>query len=243
MKKGMIARRAALAAVAVAISCFAARGAIATPANMNLTSPGSSVTGTNVLDGVYTGAYTATINGVSTPVVCDDFFDDSYVPETWTATVNTFSTLSQAKWSTLPGYTQLYEEAAYLVEQMYANSSNGATVSDISFAIWDLFDSGATAGLSSTDLNAVNAWLKAAANPANLATVNFADFTIYTPTKPSDAKCPSYPNSTCPNTPPQEFITYSATEPGFFGILGVDMLLFGCGVLLLRRRGLLKLAA
>lgn len=76
----------------------------------------------------------------------------------------------------------------------------------------------------------MNAWLAAAANPANLATVNFSDFTIYTPIIPSDAKCPSYPMDVCPNTPPQEFMTYSASEPSFFGILGADLLLFGCGM-------------
>lgn len=242
MKKG-IARQAALAVIAAAVICFcAARGAIATPtASMDLTSPGSSLTGTNALNGVYVGAYTATINGVSTPVICDDFTHDSYVPETWTANVNTFSTLSAALWGGVPNSTVLYEEAFYLVEQMYANNSNSTDVGDISFAIWSLFNSSATAGLSTTDLNNVNTWLHQA--QANYATVDTSDFTIYTAALPTDAKCPSYPNSVCPNTPPQEFITYSASEPGFFGILGADLLLFGFGVLFLRRRGLLKLAA
>lgn len=54
-------------------------GAFATTVSVDLTSPGSSLAGTNVLNGVYVGAYTATINGVSTPVICDDFSDDSYI--------------------------------------------------------------------------------------------------------------------------------------------------------------------
>lgn len=243
MKKG-IAKQAALAAIAaVVFCCCAARGAIASPttASMYLTSPGSSVTGTNVLNGVYVGAYTATINGVSTPVVCDDFTDDSYIPEQWTADVNTFSTLGSALWGHVSNSTQLYEEAFYLVEQMYANKSNSTAVGDISFAIWSLFNSGATAGLSSVDLNNVNSWLQQA--QTNYGTVNTSDFTIYTPINPSDATCPGYAGSVCPHTPPQEFITYSASEPGFFGILGADLLLFACGLLFMRRRGLLKLAA
>lgn len=228
-----------LAALVTACFCFSsARGTFATTASMDLTSPGSSVTGTNVLNGVYVGAYTATINGVSTPVICDDFADDSYVPETWTATVNTFSDLSGTKWYSQSNSTQLYEEAAYLVQQMMqpANASNPGTVGDISFAIWDLFDSNALAGLSATDVSNVNAWLAAAANPSNLAQVNFSDFTIYTPVSPSNASCSGSP---CPTAPPQEFMTYNASEPSFIAILGADLLLFGCALVLLRRRGIL----
>lgn len=235
-----IRRRLALAAAVLLLAslCFAG-SALATTANMDLISPGSTVTGTNVLNGVYVGAYTANINGVPTPVICDDFSDDSFVPETWAANVNTFSSLSGGMWysSAHPAQsTLLYEEAAYLVEQMYNNASNSTAVGDIQFAIWDLFNSGATAGLSSADLNAVNAWLAAAANPSNLATVNFADFTIYTPFEPTDAACPGYPNSACPSTPPQEFMTYSAAEPSFFAMLGIDLALFGCAALFLHRR-------
>lgn len=231
-----------LAALVAACFCFSsARGAFATTASMDLTSPGSSVTGTNVLNGVYVGAYTATINGVSTPVICDDFADQTYVPEIWTATVNTFSNLSGTKWYSQSNSTQLYEEAAYLVQQMMlpANASNSGAVGDISFAIWDLFDSNALAGLSATDVSNVNAWLAAAANPSNLAQVNFSDFTIYTPVSPSDASCPGYPSSACPAVPPQEFMTYNASEPSFLAILGADLLLFGCALVFLRRRGIL----
>lgn len=225
--------------IALLASLCLAGSALATTASMDLTSPGSSVTGTNVLNNAYVGAYTANINGVPTPVICDDFSDDSFVPETWTANVSTFSNLSGGMWysSTNPSQsTLLYEEAAYLVEQMYANASNSTAVGDIQFAIWDLFNSGATAGLSSADLTRVNAWLAAASNPSNLASVNFGDFTIYTPIEPTDAQCPGYPNSACPSTPPQEFITYSAAEPSFIALLGVDLALFGCALLFLRRR-------
>lgn len=48
---------------------------------MDLTSAGS-----NVMGGVYVGPYFANINnGPTTAVICDDFYDDTYVPEIWNA--------------------------------------------------------------------------------------------------------------------------------------------------------------
>ena len=32
------------------------------------------------LDGVYTSPYAGTVNGIATPVICDDFANSSYVP-------------------------------------------------------------------------------------------------------------------------------------------------------------------
>src|SRR5579862_563376 len=58
----------------------------------NLTSVGS---GAN-LAGVYTSPYAGTVTpgGPTIPVICDDFIDDSYVPETWTAYVTSLSSLT-----------------------------------------------------------------------------------------------------------------------------------------------------
>src|ERR1700689_2418331 len=46
-----------------------------------LTGVGSNI----VLDGIYISPYTATINGVQTAVICDDFKDEVYVGESWMA--------------------------------------------------------------------------------------------------------------------------------------------------------------
>ena len=46
------------------------------------------------LAGVYTSPYTGSINGGPTiPVICDDFADESFVPEEWTAYVTTLPQL------------------------------------------------------------------------------------------------------------------------------------------------------
>ncbi len=49
--------------------------------------------GSNIMANVYVGPYSPLINGgtTPTPIICDDFFDDSYFNETWTADVSSGS--------------------------------------------------------------------------------------------------------------------------------------------------------
>lgn len=205
--------------------------------NMTLTSPGSTVTGTNVLAGVYVGAYTATINGVSTPVVCDDFGDESYIPEAWTANVSTFSNLSGVKWAQgQSNQTQFYDEAAWLIQQMYA-PANSSQVGEIQFAIWGVFNTSAIPYLSSynsADGKSAGNWLTDAGKQS-FTPGEFSDFSIYTPT----GAAPSCNGHSCPSSPPQEFMTYSTPEPSVAIILAADLLIFGLAVIGLRRRGYL----
>src|ERR1700691_2444139 len=94
--------------LALSLLCIAP-SAFADTASMDLTGAGS-----NVMDGVYIGPYTATINGVSTPVICDDFADESYIGEAWTANISTFAdSLANVKFTAAPE-TANYEEASYL---------------------------------------------------------------------------------------------------------------------------------
>ena len=110
-------------------------------ANSNLTMTGA---GNNVMAGVYVGPYTATVNGVAnTPVICDDFADDSVIGHSWNFTANNFSTLGSALWG---NQTNNYEAAAWLTLQMLSLNSkpdNALQVGYLSFAIWSLFDKGA----------------------------------------------------------------------------------------------------
>ncbi len=56
----------------------------ASSACMNLLNAGY----TGGFAGVYVGPYTASINGgTPTAVICDDYLDESYVPEYWTADI------------------------------------------------------------------------------------------------------------------------------------------------------------
>ena len=72
----------AAALLGIAPSCFGAQ-----TASMTLTGVGVN----GVLGGVYIGPYVGTIDAVTTPLICDDFFDDSYIPESWTANVYSIS--------------------------------------------------------------------------------------------------------------------------------------------------------
>jgi hypothetical protein len=180
------------------------------------------------LGGNYVGPYPGTVNGQSALLVCDDYVDESTPGESWTALVTPLdsSNLSSTKWDS----ASLYDEAAYLVQEMF-QPGNSKQIGDLQYAIWDLFESGANplSGLSQNDVTNVDNWLTAAESAQNLAQVNLSDFTIYTPT------CGASP---CQN-PPQEFITYRTPEPPFVLSLLADLLLFGGAAVVLRRRGVL----
>jgi hypothetical protein len=114
-----------------------------------------------VMGGVYTSPYYATINsGTSAvPIICDDFSDESYLPETWTAYDTSLSQIpvtnppnnTTVKWTdgTVPGVatpltqSQAYTTAAYLaVEILETNQSTAAgaeAAGDLSYAMWGLF--------------------------------------------------------------------------------------------------------
>ena len=207
--------------------CIAALGvlwlapyAVADSVSMVLTGAGP-----NVMGGVYVGAYNATINGVSTKVICDDFADDTYLNESWTASVTDFSHLSGTKWKS----PSLYNEAAWLSLQMLS-ASDPTTVGEIHYAIWGLFNSDAI-----TDLGAVNAGYAHAAQDwigqgAAHTTGDFSNFLVYTPDSGS-ARCNGGP---C-RTPPQEFLAVRVPESPFLITFAGDMLALGLIAALLRR--------
>jgi hypothetical protein len=174
---------------AIALLCFAP----AAFANSTLNMTGA---GNNVMDGVYVGPYYATVNGVAnTPVICDDFADESRIGSSWSFTANNFSTLGSALWG---NQTANYEAAAWLTLQMLSlntNPNNATTVGYLSFAIWSLFDKSALNGLTSTQLAGVDSWL--AKIPSNLTPGEFSNFVILTP-----QGCANGPGS-CPG---QEFL-------------------------------------
>jgi len=192
---------------------------------MLLTSAGS-----NVMGGIYVGAYTALVNGVSTQVVCDDFADDSYINESWTASVTNFSSLGSTKWQSSAGYN----EAAWLIRQMFS-SSNPTTVGEIQYAIWGIFDPNAI-----PYLNGVNGGYAQAAqgliNEAaaqNYTPGEFSNFLLYTPVS-GTATCGGRP---CPTQgPPQEFIAVHVPESPFLTTLAGDMLGLALIAMVLRRR-------
>ncbi len=209
--------------------CVAALGY--TTASMTLTGPGTN----GALGNVYVGPYQGTINGVSTQIICDDFYDDSFLNESWTATVSSFSDLSHTKY----GATNLtqYDQAAWLTLQLLNTSTTCPAAAncagDIQFAIWQVFDNGGSnqpfSLLSGNNLSNARYWLQQAQSQS-YTTGQFSNFSSYTP-----IWTPSCGGSPCPASPPQEFFAVSTPEPPEVPLLAVD--LSGvCALLLLLRR-------
>ena len=170
--------------------------------------------GPYVMNGVYVGAYNATVNGQSSKIICDDFSDDTYLNESWTANVTSFSNLGSSKtpmWTSQNNSSTLYADAAWLATQMLAPANQSNNVQGyLAYALWSLFNPNALKGLSSTQLGGVNYWLSMI--PAGLTPSQYANFFIYTPDLTKSITCGG---GNCPTAPPQEFLGFvSAPEGG-----------------------------
>lgn len=197
--------------------------------SMVLTGVGSG----NVLDGAYVGPYTATVGGVAnTPVICDDYEDDSYIPESWSAYASTFPGLSNVKF-TGSSETQNYEVAVYLALELLAAPANSLQAGELQYALWGVFDPSAITDLTaynSTYGNAAEADLVYAENHySSLTPAQLAEITIYTADTSDPITCGT---GACASTPPQEFIVVRTPEPGTILLLGIGL----TGLFLLKRR-------
>ncbi|MGH9534308.1 MAG: PEP-CTERM sorting domain-containing protein [Terriglobales bacterium] len=213
----------ALPALFLALGSLAFAGPITT--NLTLTGAGPAN------DGQYDiYPYTAQVNGQSYTVVCLDSYDNVTVGESWPVDVLNLgdvlngSDLTDTRFGnpSAPHYDSNavtdYEEAAWLETQF---GSDTTTNVQIQHAIWDLFNP----GFSSDTGN----WLSAAANAATsgFGSLDFANFTLFSPTGPTG----------------QEFLTpVSTPEPATWAMLaaGLMMLLAGAGW---RRRRAAAIAA
>lgn len=135
--------------IIVAVLAFASRSFAGTT-TISLTGVGNGAT---VWDGAYGGVYvdpyTATVGGVAnTPVICDDWSDNSYVGTTWVANVGTLNSSGISGGTPLFGNVgngggplsqqQLYQEVAFLSTLLLENNGNADMQAGISFAIWNL---------------------------------------------------------------------------------------------------------
>ena len=222
-----------LTAVAVALLCpvpsVLAQGTI----TMTLTSPGDNIVGNVYVDPYY--AMLGTSAGVI--VICDDYGDETYQNESWTATVSPLADVSgqTVKWSAGVSYSPTgvpdpqpldqqtaYDEVAWLSEKLLS-ATDPTVAGEISYAIWAVFDAKALtdlAGISSTDFQGTLSWINQAQTPAARASGESSNFSLLTPVSGTSG-------------PPQEFVVrasavHTAEAPGF-AILGLNLL--GAGVL------------
>jgi len=206
---------------------------------VSMTITGVNPTGTS-LGGVFTDPYQGTVNGTPATIVCDDWADETYLPESWQANANnlasagvSLSTLTPVKWDPLlggktpgpDGTQQLYNEVAYLVTELLA-TNDPTKQADISYALWQLTCSApvATVGnlcsksdlpfskLTGADLTNATNYLNDALN-ITFTPGEYSNFTIYTPVAGSGTN----------GTTPQEFIVLTP-ESSTVVMVGADML-------------------
>jgi hypothetical protein len=107
-------------------------------------------------DGIYVSPYYATVGGATnTPVVCDDFGDESNVGSTWKATVTPFSGISgtNTSWGLAGGSTKQYDAAAALTLDVLQQTPGTTGQIIYSFAEWAVFDpSGVASYLASNPI-------------------------------------------------------------------------------------------
>lgn len=172
--------------------------------------------------------YTATINGVSTTVYCDDFANTISTGQTYTAnqtnlgagnlSLTRYGTLSQTLQSESGTQTfngqQLYEMAAWLTTQFIPNSSANGDIQD---TLWDLFNPNSNNPNVKPPQPSSNAWLFAAEK--NYSLINPSAFTILTNTGATFSGAGQV----------QEFIyntpVAQSPEPASMALLGIGLVL------------------
>lgn len=207
--------------------------------------PTTPVTLTGVGDGstvgsVYVDPYTATVGGVSnTSVICDDWSDNSYINESWTANVTNVATAGTSGTPLFGNNQTLYNELAWLATQLLANPTNPTRQAEVSFAMWELTYG---ANGTSTESPSPSTYLSeygTAAEQSAVATLlseaaseggfNSSGWEILTPNTSDPITCSGGP---CPSTPPQEFLVY-VPEPPAPVLLGAGLATL---IFLFRRR-------
>lgn len=246
--------------IAAALVILFATGALAqSTVQMTITS-GTAPNGTyGVMGGVYTSPYTGNINGgASIPIICDDFYDDVYPPQTWTALATNLAQLGAAT-TNLVYFDQNnvaqqqieYMTAAVLAEAVLSGTLGTTSVGttetvkgELSFALWGVFDPNMlltnSANLTAAQLSAANGYVASAlatvtngisSNGLDAYLSTFSNVTIYSATTNGTT-----PMAAVGTKRPQEFLVVSMPEPAESVLLIVDLLAVVSLVCFVRRK-------
>jgi len=213
----------------LAVSIFVSAAFAQQSYQLDLTGVGDGA----VADGVYVSPYQGTVSTYdgtqiySGYMICDDFFTDSFLNVPWNATATNAGSLNGTEKFNGVTYSnpalglattttqQDYNAVAWLADQllMPSNLKSSAVQTNLSFAIWDIFD-GLTTDPSGGAMNDI----KAAFNAVQGGYVG-SGWTVFTPS-PSNAS--------------QEFLV-KTPEPPEPAILCLDLLFTLAVIFLLRR--------
>lgn len=138
----------------VAFAVFSLSSFSVAQVSTTLTSPGSGAS----YDGIYVSPYYATVGGVAnTPVVCDDFGDESWVGSSWNASVTSFSNISGSTtaWGNAGANLSLYGAVGYLTQLVLSAPAGSLNQIIDTYALWAVFDpSGVESYLASHPITA-----------------------------------------------------------------------------------------
>jgi len=154
--------------------------------------------GSVVQSGVFVGPYQLSVDGNPLSAVCDDFYHDLFVGDTWTATARSLTTANlqffefgnPANPHLAANPMAFYAEAAYLTSLFLTHPQ--ADWGAIHFAIWGLFDPAVSSASGYTA--AAAAWANQAValyTGAQITLAQFAGYQVLTAnTIPPDGRGP-----------------------------------------------------
>ena len=158
-------------------------------------------------NGQYTYPYYLTIdNGSQIATLCDDFYHQSNVGDTWQANITQLNrgNLHHTRFNN----QTKYEEAGYLLMQI--NNTNEIEWGNINFAIWKIFSPSVNMGGTPPGSLGPKYWYDLATT-TNLSNVDFSKIEILTPVKNHA------------DTGDQEFL-FLSPEPGTLMLIGSGLI-------------------
>jgi hypothetical protein len=202
------------------ISLFLLAGAVLSatpmPATTKVTLANAGDPTNLIVNDIYIGPYTLTINGQNYAALCIDYNDESQIGASWNAYLTPVASgnFADTYQAANKSVGQEYEEEAYLFSQITQKGITNQQRTDIQEADWSITDP------SYTPDAGAQTWIEQA--EADYSSMNLNGYEIV-----SSVDTPHQ----------QEFMVFtSAPEPGSWSLLAVGFLLSGAFTVYYRRR-------